>query len=177
MFHLHDTVLYGTNGVFQITEISQKDFCGKPTPYFTLTPVYKNKSVIFVPMNNAMLKAKMRRMLTPGEIRDIVRAMPDAKPVWIENENERKVRYTEILNSGDRKELLRMLKAIHLHRKVQREKGRKLHACDERFFNEAETLLHEEFAHVLKIDCDQVLPLILKELDDEEPVESVESNG
>ncbi len=43
-----------------------------------------------------------------------------------------------------------------------------MHIADERFLNEAEKLLYEEFAHVLQIERNQVLPFILKQIQPEE---------
>ena len=43
-----------------------------------------------------------------------------------------------------------------------------MHVADERFLNEAEKLLHEEFAHVLHIKREQVLSFIFEQIKIEE---------
>ena len=88
--------------------------------------------------------------------------------LWIEDEKERKVVYKEILERGDRKELVGMIKALHLHEQKQKEKGRKLHMADERFFKTAEKVLYDEFALVLNIQPEQVLPFIMQQIHLEE---------
>ncbi|MDD4413972.1 MAG: CarD family transcriptional regulator [Oscillospiraceae bacterium] len=164
MFHVNDTVVYGTTGVCLITDISEKDFYGKKIKYYTLKPIYQKASVIFVPMNNTKLKSKMRPLLTASEINSIIHSLSDVEEGWIENDNARRERFSEILKSGDRKDIVRMIKSLYAHREIQKENGRKLHAPDERILNDAQQLLHEEFAHVLKIEPEQVLPLILNEI-------------
>ena len=53
---------------------------------------------------------------------------------------------------------------IYLHKKEISDKGKKLHLCDEHMLKNAENLLSDEFAYVLKIEKDEVLPYILNML-------------
>ncbi|MDP4120547.1 MAG: CarD family transcriptional regulator [Bacillota bacterium] len=168
MYQINDTVLYGTNGICKITEISKREFYGKSIEYYILQPIYQNTSSIFIPVNNEALTSKIRRILSSDEIYSIIRSMPHEENIWIDDDNERKVKFSEILKTGDRKDLMLMIKTIYLRRTSQKEISKKIHSCDERFLNDAEKLLYEEFAHVLKIDRDDVLPLILQEIEIEE---------
>ncbi len=165
MFQVNDTILYGVHGVCRITDITTKNLCGNTMEYYVLQQVYDMKSVLFVPTQNPALTDKMKKILSPAEIYDMIQAMPDEKTIWIPNEPQRKERYAAILKSGDRTELIRMIKTLHLHKNEQLQKGKKMHMADERFLHDAESLLHEEFAHVLKIKREQVLPFILEQVD------------
>ena len=49
--------------------------------------------------------------------------------------------------------------------------GRKVHVCDERFLKEAEKILYDEFAHVLDIEPEQVLPYIFDQIESAEAEE------
>ena len=60
--------------------------------------------------------------------------------------------------------MVRMIKALYLHQREQQAKGRKLHMADDRFFKEAERMLYEEFALVLQMKKEEVLPFILEQL-------------
>ena len=57
-----------------------------------------------------------------------------------------------------------LLYTSYQHKREQEQKGRKLHISDERFFREAEKMLYDEFALVLHIQPDQVLPFILEQI-------------
>ena len=107
----------------------------------------------------------MRRILSKEEIYDIIQAMPGEESMWIEDENERKEKYKEILHRGDRMELVRIIKALYNHQQAQRSKGKHLHTADEHFFKEAEKMLYDEFALVLNIRPDQVVPFILQQVE------------
>lgn len=163
-FAVGDSVLYGSEGVCRIEEIGERDFMGTPALYYTLRPVYAQGSVVFVPAANEALMAKMRRILSAEEIYALIRSMPEGGMAWIEDDGERRNRFAEILQEGDRGELVSMLRALYRHREIRVAQGRKLHAADERFMRDGERVLHEEFAHVLHIDRSEVGPFITERL-------------
>ena len=168
MFQVNDTVVYGSDGICVIEEIAARTFDHKTQEYYVLRPLYGNQSTIFVPTQNEKLCGKMRQLLSAEEIYAMIRALPGAETVWIENEALRKQTYAQILRSGNRKDLMRLLKTLHLHQRKLRNSGKKFHASDERFMKEAERVLYGEFAHVLHLEPAQVEPFILRELDEVE---------
>ena len=70
--------------------------------------------------------------------------------------------YKQVLLCGSSEDLLRMTRALYLHQIELLERGRKLHAADERFLKEAEKMLFEELAYVFNITVAEVLPLIIR---------------
>ena len=167
-FNIGDTVLYCSHGVCKIAEISKKKFNGMIVEYYVLKPVYNDSSTIFVPSDNEALTAKMHRILSAEEIYSLIKAMPEEEQIWIEDEPQRRERYKEILSGSDRTELIRLIKTLYLRRQAQNGRKKKLHMADEKFLKDAENLLHEEFAHVLNIKREQVLPFILRQIEVDE---------
>jgi len=159
-----DMVLYSVHGICRIEDKTQRDFGGQKQEYYMLKPVYTPDSTFFVPVNNENLVSKMRQILSGEEIKKLIREMPGENFSWIEEEAARKERYQQILSDGDRTELVRMIKALYFHQQEQQKNGRRLHITDERFMKEAEKMLYEEFAYVLNIRKDQVLPFILNQV-------------
>lgn len=145
-------------------EITHRDFGGQMQDYYVLKPVFGDQSTIFVPVKNEALTKKMRRVMTVEEINRIIEAMPFEDTEWIENENERKERFRGALTQGDPMDLVRIIKSLYEHQQVQQQHGRKLRASDERFFHDAEKMLYDEFALVLKIEPEEVLPLIIEKM-------------
>lgn len=164
VYDVNDTILYGANGVCRVTEITHRDFGGQMQDYYVLKPVFGDQSTIFVPVKNEALTKKMRRVMTVDEINRIIEAMPFEDTEWIENENERKEQFREVLAQGDPLRLVRIIKSLYQHQQEQQQHGRKLRASDERFFHDAEKMLYDEFALVLKIEPEEVLPLIIKKM-------------
>ena len=164
-FQKGDMVLYGAQGVCRIADVTEKEFHGVCARYYILKPVYDSRSTLFVPADRVDLSEKMRRVLSPEEIEQLVQAIPDETPEWIEDDTERAQQYRSILSSGDRAKLVRMIKALYLRKEALAEKGRKLRTADEHFFKEAEKILYDEFALVLHIKPEQALPFIMQRIE------------
>ncbi len=165
MYTIGETVLYGTDGVCTVTDITTRTFGKEKAEYIVLTPLHQSGSVIYVPTASDALLARMRRVLSAQEIRNIIRAVAKEEcEEWIVDENARRAQFKAVLQSGDRRGLIRMIKTIWLHGKTQKENGRKLHHSDEQMMKDAEKLLYDEFAYVLGIKPDEVLGFIMKEI-------------
>jgi CarD family transcriptional regulator len=163
-----DVVLYATYGVCEISEITEKDFNGARFAYYALKPLYYDKCTIFVPVGNEALIAKMRPLLSVEEIYALIKAMPDKDTTWIEDESVRGRNYREIIDGGDRGELARLIKTLYLRQQAQKTKNKNINETDKNFMKDAERILYEEFAHVLKIKREQVLPFIAGRIEAEQ---------
>ena len=168
MYQKNDIVMYNTQGVCKITDIIMKDFGGEQIQYYVLKPVASETAVIYIPVDNEQLTGKMCHVLTADEIYEIIRSLTQEESTWIENEQERKEEYKRIMAQGDRKALITMIKTLYLHKQNLKLQGRKLHVADERFFKEAEKILYDEFALVLHIDAEQVVPFIMEQIENAE---------
>lgn len=165
MFNINDTVMYGSQSVCKITDITEKIFIDKSMQYYVLEPVYENRSTIFVPVDNQKLIDRMHRVLSAEEIYQIIHAIPNERLDLIDDENSRKERYSEIVASGDRMELMKLIKTLYLHGEKRKESGKKLNSADEHVMKSAEKILYDEFALVLNISRDDVIPMIAKQID------------
>lgn len=161
MYHAGDTVVYGAQGVCTITSIEENDISGSSMEYYVLKPVYDANATIFVPVKNETLVGQMRQVLSAEEIYALIRSMPDEQTIWLEDEDERKKTYQEIIRRGDRKELVQLIKTLHFHQQKQQQKGKRLHQADETALKQAEQLLYHEFALVLHIKPEEVVPFII----------------
>ena len=160
MFKTDDTVFYGVHGVCRITGIVTKDFLGSTADYYVLIPVFENRSTVFVPVDKPELVKKMRPLLSKDEIEEVIRSMPLCEEIWIEDEPTRKEVYAELLKSGDRIRLISLIKTLRNRKLSLGGKNRKMHACDERFLDDALKMLHDEIAYVLEIERSQVASYI-----------------
>lgn len=157
--------MYGTQGICKIVEITEKDFMGTKKEYYVLKPINDAGATLFAPVKNEKIEAKMRRILSEEEIYDLIETMPYEEANWIANENERKEKYKKIIASGDRAELIKMIKALYFHKKQRESDGKHLYLSDERFFKEAERILYDEFQYVLKIRKDELMAFIFNRIE------------
>ncbi|MBR6271827.1 MAG: CarD family transcriptional regulator [Lachnospiraceae bacterium] len=164
-YKISDLVHYGTDGVCSITDIIEKPFRDSMVKYYVLSPVFNASATIFVPLDNQkLISERMRYALTPAEIKKIISETSSDDDIWIDNETERKARYKEIIQSGDSREILKIVYTLSAHQEQQKALGKKMHIADERFFKDAERLINNEFAAVLGILPSEVFDYIRKSL-------------
>lgn len=159
MFNVGETVLYGSEGVCKITEITEKTFGDTAIEYYILTPVFNNRSTFFVPTANSALTAKMHPLLTNSEVMDIIETTEELGS-WIESDIERKEYFKEIISGGNIKKIASMLKSLLRHKDEMESIGKKLHKPDEMVFKEAQKILYEEFAMVMDLSKDDVIGIL-----------------
>ncbi|MDP4117727.1 MAG: CarD family transcriptional regulator [Bacillota bacterium] len=164
MFKVNEYVIYSTNGVCKIEAISKREVCGEAQNYYVLNPVFDEKCKFFVPVDNNRLTSKMHKVLSSKEVYELIKSIPSEENIWIENENDRKEKYKQILENGDREKIMRIIKTLQVRRKERVKNNKKLRLVDEKLLGDAEKFLYEEFAYVLNINCDQVLPFITQQI-------------
>lgn len=155
MFAVGDTVLYSLRGLCRIEELVLRD----NTQFYRLVPVFSQTYSIFVPAIKEN-EAKMRKILSCEEITAMI-ADVSSKPLkWIDDDKNRAVAFKDIMASGNRLEIMRLIRLLYEHQLLLKEKSKKLHIADERVFKDAEELLYDEFAYVLNIKRNQVVEFI-----------------
>ncbi|MDD6394719.1 MAG: CarD family transcriptional regulator [Firmicutes bacterium] len=156
MLCIGDTVLFGTEGIFVIDRITQKEIGDKTADYYVLKSHDKDNSVIYLPLDNQMLIGKVRPLLTESEICALLVQVSDFDDIWIADNKLRKEKFQNILQSGDREKLIRLAGTIYKHQQDMKLRHRKLSLSDERILKEAERIISIEFAYVLNIDRSDV---------------------
>ena len=159
MYSIGEIVLYGSNGVCEITEITTKKIGKDYIEYYDLKTVCSDTSTQFVPARGGGRGSRMRAVLSSDEIKDILSQKTDNE-IWIDNKAERCEKIKEIISGGDCMKLVELIRRMHFHSKLQLKKGRRLHITDERFLKEAEKMVCDEVSVVLHIDRNDVLPLV-----------------
>lgn len=156
MFNVGDLVVYGIHGVCRIAELQTQVVSRKKVEYFVLEPISQTTSRFFVPSQNQVAVSKLRPILSKDDIEALLASGESHKDCWIEDENQRKQFYKEIIVSGDRGTLISMLRALNKHKHQQAETGKKFHISDANFMRDAEKVIYSEFSMVLNIPYDQV---------------------
>lgn len=160
MYEIGDVVVFGAEGLCRIEEITEKKFEKEKIKYYVLRQLDRENSVNYVPVNNEKSVSKMREVLTENEIRQIISEDIPETSGWIENNRERQLAFKEIILYGDSRDLIRLVRDLHIRRKEQAARGKKLHAADERIFKDAENIVFEEIAYALKIPRENVMDFI-----------------
>lgn len=164
MYNINDVVMYGTSGLCKVCSIETLDLTGIELEYYILKHMQNDSNVFYVPTNNQAALSKMHPVCSRDEVDTLIRQMNDEKPLWIENDTKRRECYNSILKSGDKHDIIKLIKALYLRRKELSESGKKLRSTDETFLSVAENMLYDEFAYALHIDRSEVVGYIQKHI-------------
>lgn len=164
MFKENDLVLYAGHGVCRILDSEIKVVDKKKVEYFVLEPVEQPGTRFYVPKHNATAVGKMRHILNKREIDALLQSVKEMEFVWIDDENQRKQKYRDVLSSVDHNTLICMMRSAYQHKLEQRDSGRKFHLCDEHFLRDAERLLISEFSCALSIDQKDVKQYMIEHI-------------
>lgn len=163
-YSVGDTVVYGGSGVCEISEIKDVSFGReRPQKYYILKPLFVNQAmVVYVPMKNENLVAKMQPIISRDEAIDLIKDINNMNIDWIEDRNLRKDTYNDILSSGERKDIIAVIRVINSRRKILEEDGKTLNMQDEKILYEAQKRMDAEFAVALDIGIEDVYEYIEK---------------
>lgn len=167
MYAVNDTVLYGKNGVCRIVDVEQRTLRGEKKQYYVMYPVFKEDLTLYAPVGNEE-KLGMQQVLTEEQVHTLISEMPLSEDEWVDDTRRRKELFDEVMGSGDRRRMIRMIRTLHSRQVQLARLGKQLGSKDVQYFKDAQKRIHDEFALVLHIQPDQVLPLILQELGETE---------
>lgn len=160
MFKINDVVVYGTTGVCRFDGVSEVKLGREVKQYYVLTPVAQGSSTVLVPTDNELLLQRVRTVLTKAEIDAVIDSLPDGE-IWCDDAGARMRLFADVLKSGDRGQILLVIRTLVLRRREFSARGKKLHLADERALRDAQRLLFDEFSYVLGIAADKVEDYII----------------
>ena len=149
MYQVGDAVLYGSNGICRIREITRMESCGLVDDFYVLKPVSSEATTVFVPLGSDILLSRMHPLLSPDGMQDTLNQIDGSAPIWVENENQRKTLFRDIMNSGDRLAIYRVYLTLRRLREEREKKGKHLRVSDERAYRETERIFFDETSLVL----------------------------
>lgn len=160
MLTVGQTVVYGTQGVCTVKEVSMLKLGKTKGEYYALSPIDDPGSTVYVPTANEKLMSKLRPVLT-GEEADALITEAVREPLeWIESDAERKSACDDIVKNGDRKQLMRLVGMLYRRRELLKDQKKHFHNVDAQYLKTAERMLHGELAYALGIAVDDVADYI-----------------
>ena len=157
MYVIGDKVLYSSIGVMEIVDVTEQTFGDVTKTYYVMKEYASpSTSLTYVPIDNELLLANIKPLLTKDELSDVVRSSRTAEPLeWIEDNRARAEYYKKILASLDRVKILVMIDTVIATGKRREAEGKKNYIADETTMKKAEKLVNTEFSLVLGIpECE-----------------------
>ena len=165
MYNIDDMVIYGIEGVCKVEDIIEKSFgdLTKTNKYYVLIPKGNNGSRFFVPVDNPLLTARIKKLLNYKELIALIEGL-DSKIEWIDNNKLRAKYYKDTLNSYSREAMFQLAKQLYCAKTGKIPTVKKLYSMDEEMIRKISLLLFDEFTCVADLTVDQVLPFIAGEI-------------
>lgn len=164
-FAVNDYVIYGKNGLCQISELKTVHMANTKNEYYVLNSVNGNQVTIYVPCCNEVLMKKMRYPMTKDEIDCMLSSVKGQKIKWIDNNNERNEYFHSIAESENYKDWLLLIGCIYLKNQEKLAAGKHLSSHDENTLKLLEKLIEDEFCYSLQLDKNQVSNYIKEKLE------------
>ena len=102
MYEIGELVLYGIHGICTVTGIERMRFGKEKADYYVLEPSGQPGAKFYVPVANEAAVAKLRSLLSREELLELLHSEQVRNYPWIAEEGQRKLRFRELINSGDR---------------------------------------------------------------------------
>ncbi len=154
------TVVYGTQGVCTVREISMLKLGKTKGEYYVLSPIDDPGSTVYVPTSNETLMSKLRPVLTAEEADALISEAMREPLEWIVSDAERKAVCDDTVKNGDRKQLMRLVAMLYRRREALKDQKKHFHNVDAQYLKTAERMLHGELAYALGIAVDDVVEYI-----------------
>jgi CarD family transcriptional regulator len=151
MFETGDYVVYGHSGICEVmgTTTMSMDGVSKERLYYVLRPDGSSEGKIFTPVDNK--KQVIRKVMTREEAEQLIDEIPNIEVLQIDNEKFREEKYKECIRSCESKEMVRIIKTIHLRGRERISRGKKTTLTDERYLKLAEENLYSELSMLLNV--------------------------
>ena len=159
-FKQGEYVIYKSSGICEITEIRREFFDESGAKdYYKLRSVFDRRMQVFVPCVSELAK-KMRHVLKREELDEVIEKSKTENVEWITDPKLRASTYTDILINADNSKTLALFNVLMAKKKELEEKNKQFGASDMRLLTRAEKTVLEEFAFVLGITRDEVVPYL-----------------
>ncbi len=153
-----EKIVYCGVGLMEIVDIREECFTDIPRKYYVLRELSSSsKSQTFVPVDNKKLSASMYPILSKEEVQALMSRISTIPSMeWHSDNRIRAEKFKAIIESGNREEILSLIKTVHEINSCRRKEGKKNSLADENALRKAEKLLYAEFAEVLGTDENEI---------------------
>lgn len=162
MYSIGDRAIDKRGRIFTIAKTTEKDFGKGPEPYFILEPCFPydfNPGYqCFIPV--ARSEDLLKPLLTPREALDLLSQVKDISLIEGISPHERKITFQNIVSSGDRKEILRVILTLIAYRAERRRLNKPFSDFDNRLLKSLSSLFRDEMSIVFDMDPQDVVSFV-----------------
>lgn len=160
MFNTGDLMVYSAHGICQIDEICERTFLNDTKQYYVLHPVEQPKLSISIPVDND--KVNMLEIIHKDEAKEIIESFKEPGAKWIEKSNLRSQTYATIVNTGNRKNISKVINTLMRKKMETINNGKKFHEQDNRQLTFYQKVLFTELALSLNTTFDAIYNKVVR---------------
>ncbi|AZK45665.1 CarD family transcriptional regulator [Paenibacillus lentus] len=174
MFEVGNLIIYSGHGICRIDGISEKEIAGVTRCYYDLHPLHGANLKISVPVDNKSIL--MLDLIERDEAEEIIQSFKLPGIQWIDRNTERNYTYSNIINTGNRKEIAKIINTLMRQKLKVELNNKKFGQQDQKLLISTQQILFNEIAISLETSyeaiLDEVNRIIQADFDCENKLES-----
>lgn len=154
MFKIGEVIIYSGHGLCRIDDICEKTILGETKKYYVLQPIDNHQLTISIPVDNE--KVVMLGLVEKEEAQQIVDSFDQTGFEWETNANTCYQTFRNIINSGNRSEIAKVVNTL-LRKKIEaKQNDKKLYERDLKLLTETQSILYKELALALDKTVEEI---------------------
>ena len=164
MFGIGDTIVYGFEGVFTVSEYTSSPIDkNDKRVFYILTPIFGSSGNIIVAPSEGGATS-MRPVISKEEAMDFVELIPSILPVVVEKERNRRDVYKAVMNNGSCSDYVSIIKTVRCRREEVMAQKRRISETDADFEGMAKRCLYSELSVAMDLPYVEIESLIMEKL-------------
>ena len=154
MFNVGDTIIYSTHSLCKIDEISEQNYGNTTRSYYVLHPLENSKLSITIPVDSKQVI--MQKVMEKEEANEIMDSFLMPGVEWIENVRQRTKEYKRLINTGDRKEIAKVVITLMEKKLEAKKEKKKIHDHDRVLLENIQNIMYRELAVSLDTSYEEI---------------------
>ncbi|GAB3053840.1 CarD family transcriptional regulator [Virgibacillus ainsalahensis] len=144
MFNVGDLIIYSTHGLCEIDDICEKTYNDVTRTYYVMHPVEDSRLTISTPVDSN--QAVMRTIMDKADAERIVQSFQEPGVQWIEDARQRNKKYNSLVNTGDRKEISKVVNTLMRKEQEVYKNKLKMQIQDRKLLTSIQSIMFKELA-------------------------------
>lgn len=155
MFNIGSLIIYSASGICQIDDICEKTYLGVTNTYYVLHPLDNTKLTISAPVDSD--KVVMLGIIDRDEAEEILDSFKQPGTQWIERNSQRAHEYFDLIMTGKRKDISKVVNTLMRKKHEAELKQKKLSNQDAKLLTFVQNTLFTELAMSMNTTFDEIL--------------------
>lgn|SRR5690625_4653215 len=154
MFNVGDMIIYSTHGLCEINDICEKKVGSITRTYYVMNPIEDTKLTISIPKEIG--EKNMQRIMEKSEAEKLLQSFQNTGIPWIEDARERNKKYSNLVKTGERKDISRIVNTLMRKESELRKNKKKMSEQDRKLLESIQQILFQEMAISMDIPLEDI---------------------